>query len=101
MSCQIGNYLEGHVPPNRKLFGGTVPPNRKLFGGTVPPNSLPLYNTCKLPVATLLSNSSLSLGFGIDFTFARDLSLVFVGWLVLGKGVSIITNVSSITFALV
>ena len=28
--------FEGHVPPNRKLFGG------KLFGGTVPPNSLPL-----------------------------------------------------------
>ena len=31
-SRQIGNYLAGHVPPNRKLFGGTVPPN-----------SLPLY----------------------------------------------------------
>ena len=26
-SRQIGNYLAGHVPPNRKLFGGTVPPN--------------------------------------------------------------------------
>ena len=37
-SHQIGNYLAGHVPPNRKLFGETVPPNRKLFGGTVPPN---------------------------------------------------------------
>ena len=41
MSRQIGNYLAGHVPPNRNLFGGTVPPNRKLFGGTVPPNSFP------------------------------------------------------------
>ena len=40
-SRQIGNYLADHVPPNRKLFGGTVPPNRKLFGGTVPPNCLP------------------------------------------------------------
>ena len=26
-SRQIGNYLAGHVPPNRKLFGRTVPPN--------------------------------------------------------------------------
>ena len=24
-SRQIGNYLAGHVPPNRKLFGGTCP----------------------------------------------------------------------------
>ena len=34
MSPQKGNYLKGHVPPNRKLFGGTVPPN-----------SLPRINT--------------------------------------------------------
>ena len=26
-SRQIRNYLAGHVPPNRKLFGGTVPQN--------------------------------------------------------------------------
>ena len=26
-SCQIGNYLAGHVLLNRKLFCGTVPPN--------------------------------------------------------------------------
>ena len=24
-SCQIGIYLAGHVPPNRKLYGGTCP----------------------------------------------------------------------------
>ena len=46
-SRQIGNYLVGHVPPNRKLFGGTVPQNRKLFGTNVLPNSLPQkYNSC-------------------------------------------------------
>ena len=39
---QIGNYLAGIVPSNRKLFGGTVPTNRKLYGRTVPPNSFPL-----------------------------------------------------------
>ena len=44
MSRQIGNYLEGHVPPNRKLFGGTVPPNSlpQSFLGSKIPNYLNL-----------------------------------------------------------
>ena len=34
-SGQIGNYLAGHVPPNRKLFGGTVPPNSLLLNNMI------------------------------------------------------------------
>ena len=72
-SRQIGNYLEGHVPPNRNLFGGTVPPNRKLFGVTVPPNSLPLLGKeLNISIIIFLFVSANNKSFIIVFLFIRN-----------------------------